>query len=453
MKPFLLALSLLPVFAVAADDPAALSGGDTTVFDAGRNAFSYPAANMDADRRRDFAVGNSFFKKNWVTAPASTTARDGLGPHFIGRSCSACHALDGRGAPPAPGEQPLGLLIRLSIPGHDARAGVVPEPSYGDQFDNDAVQGVKPEGKVRVTYREIRGHFADGAPYSLRAPKYALVELGYGPLHPQTLISPRIAPQVVGMGLLEAIPEADILARADAEDRNGDGISGRPNRVWDARAQKTVLGRLDWKANGPNTYQQVAGAFLGDIGITSPLFPEHPCTAAQPDCKAAPNGGEPEIDLVDLDKTVFYTMTLAPPARRQLDDPAVKRGEVQFAKLGCAACHVPEHRTGELPGYPELSNQTIRPYTDLLLHDMGGGLADGRPDFEASGREWRTPPLWGIGLFKTINGHTDYLHDGRARNLSEAILWHGGEAQAARERFEALGKAGREDLLRFLSSL
>lgn len=459
MRKLIALLALAGTAASAADTPPvppeALAGGDTTVFEDGRDAFSLASRNLPADRLTDFVVGNSFFKKNWVAAPASTTARDGLGPHFIARSCSGCHTLDGRGAPPAaPEEQPVALLIRLSLPGRGSpQAGVVPEPTYGDQLDTDAIPGVRPEGRVRIRYTERPGQFVDGTPYTLREPHYALYDLGYGPLAAGTLLSPRVAPQLIGMGLIQAIPEAAILAHADPDDRDGDGISGRPNHVWNAVTRRTELGRFDWKANSAGVAHQVAGAFNGDMGITSPTFPTHPCTRAQADCRAAPNGGTPEIDAADLRKVVFYTMQLAPPAFRRWDDPAVQRGRAQFHALGCAACHTPEFRTGELKGFPELSGQTIRPYSDFLLHDMGPALADGRPDFAASGSEWKTPPLWGIGLFPAVNGHSNYLHDGRARDLMEAVLWHGGEAEAAQRRVLALDAPARADLIAFLRAL
>lgn len=430
-----------------------MSGGDTTVSETNRRAFSLPAANMSMDRRSDFAVGHSFFNMPWVEAPASTKARDGLGPHFIARSCTACHTHDGRAQPPEPGEQPMGLLLRLSVPGRDKTGAPLPEPVYGGQFNNQAIAGVKPEGRIDITYENIAGRYGDGTPYSLRQPSYRFSELGYGPMHAQTMVSPRIAQQIIGLGLLEAIPEQAILALADPDDRNGDGISGRPNRVWDAIASRKALGRFGWKANTPSVAHQTAGAANGDMGITSRHFPIEECMLAQPDCKGAARGGKHEINDRNLARLVFYTATTAVPARRDVDRPEVLRGKQLFHQSQCIACHVPQHRTGDLKGFPELSRQTIRPFTDLLLHDMGPALADRRPDFEATGSEWRTPPLWGIGLFETVNGHTTYLHDGRARNLSEAILWHGGEAEAARQRFAAMSKADRDALLAFLQSL
>ena len=429
------------------------SGGATTAFTTTRNAFGLSARNLNTLERRTFAVGNSFFRQNWVTAPASTEARDGLGATFNALSCSSCHLLDGRGKPPdGPDDGERGLLLRLSIPGADPRGGPLPEPVYGGQLQDRAIFGVPPEGEFIIVYQEIPGGFADGEQYSLRRPTYQIRKLAFGAMNPETLVSPRVAPAIVGMGLLEAISEADILSAADPDDDDGDGISGRVNMVWDERKDAMSLGRFGWKANVPTVEQQTAGAFLGDLGVTSEIFPEESCTAAQEDCMAAPNGGRPEIGEKRLADVVFYTQTLAVPAMRDISDPQVQKGAQIFVQAGCVACHTPEHTTGAHE-IEAVSNQTIYPYTDLLLHDMGPELADARPDFEANGQEWRTPPLWGIGLVETVNGHTMFLHDGRARNLNEAILWHGGEGSRARDAFKALTKEEREALIRFLNSL
>ena len=449
----LLAMVGLCSWVLAEDKPETLSGGAATVFATTRQAFGQPLPHLTADQETQFFVGNSFFNRNWVSAPSSTTARDGLGPLFNARSCSACHLHDGRGRPPEPGEEMLSMLVRLSIPGHDARQGVVSEPTYGNQLNNLAVHGVPPEGRVLVSYQEIAGTFADGEPYSLRKPTYNFTDLNYGPMHPETLRSPRVAPAIVGLGLLEAVPAEALLALADPDDADGDGISGRPNRVWDKVRQQTVVGRFGWKANQPTVAQQVAGAFLGDIGITSPLFPGENCPSIALACQQALNGGSPELPEHLLAHVVFYSRTLAVPARRNLRRPDVRRGRHLFNEAQCDACHTPTLHTGAVPGLPDLSQQVIHPYTDLLLHDMGPALADGRPDFEATGVEWRTPPLWGIGLVETVNRHTYFLHDGRARNLAEAILWHGGEAEASKEHFRRLPSADREALLQFLYSL
>ena len=429
------------------------SGGETTAFTTTRNAFGLSARNLDTLERRTFAVGNSFFRQNWVTAPASTEARDGLGPTFNALSCSSCHLLDGRGKPPdGPDDGERGLLLRLSIPGAGPHGGPLPEPVYGGQLQDRAIVGVPIEGEFIIVYQEMPGVFADGEPYSLRRPTYQFRELAFGAMSPETLVSPRVAPAIVGMGLLEAIPEADLLSAADPDDADGDGVSGRINMVWDERKGVMSLGRFGWKANVPTVEQQTAGAFLGDLGVTSELFPEENCTAPQEDCTAAPNGGRPEIGAKRLADVVFYTQTLAVPAMRDISDPQVQKGAQVFVQAGCAVCHTPQYTTGQHE-IEALSNQTIYPYTDLLLHDMGPELADGRPDFDANGQEWRTPPLWGIGLVETVNGHTMFLHDGRARNLTEAILWHGGEGAAARDAFKALTKEEREALIRFLNSL
>lgn len=447
--------------AAPTDDPLGEKvGGATTVYATGKNAFSFPAANLtDAERTR-FVIGNSFFKRNWVEAPSSTTKRDGLGPHFIARSCGGCHTEDGRGAPPEAGEQPVGLLLRLSVPGVGAHGGVVPEPTYGDQLNNAAVQRVKPEGMVDITLEAVRGRFADGTPYTLQQPRYAIRDLGYGPLASDVLVSPRVAPQLIGVGLIEAIDAADVAANAKAQAAAPGPVKGIPNQVWDAPSQRMMLGRFGWKANVATIAHQTAGAFNGDIGITSSVFPEEACTPAEKDCLAAPRGGgngSPEIDDKTFGDVVFYQATLAPPARRAPGDAQVLQGEKLFREAQCSACHRPSYVTarGPNPQYTSkaLEGQRIFPYTDLLLHDMGDGLADGRPDFGANGRQWKTPPLWGIGLIKDVNGHTRLLHDGRADGVLEAILWHGGEAEASRDRVLKMTKAQREALVKFVESL
>lgn len=430
----------------------ALSGGSGTVFNETLSAFGQPARNLPLSQRTDFFVGNALFNRDWVTAGASTTGSDGLGPVFNARSCSSCHFRDGRGRPPVePDESFIGLLFRLSIPGTDDDGGPLPEPNYGGQLNQAAILRVPPEGKASVEYEEIAGSYADGEPYSLRRPLYDFA-LNFGPFESDVMVSPRTAPFLIGIGLLEAIDQATVLAAADPDDRDGDGISGRANLVWDRLRGETALGRFGWKANVPTIEQQNAGAFRGDIGVTSDLFPEQNCTPVQRECLAAPDGGTPEVDQGKIDAVTFYSRYLAVPARRDVQDPTVRAGERLFTTLGCATCHTPTIFTGSDAEAP-LANQRIHPYSDLLLHDMGDGLADGRPDFLADGNEWRTPPLWGLGLVETVNRHTLFLHDGRARGVAEAILWHGGEGEAARERFRTLPAADREALIRFLESL
>ena len=426
-------------------------GGETSRPGPDRNAFALPAANLERELVRVFFFGNRLFNTNWIAAPSSTEGFDGLGPLFNRVSCSGCHLRDGRGQPPGEGEEMLSMLVRLSLPGQAADGGPLPHPAYGDQLSDRALPGVLPEGRATVAWEELPGTYADGTPYSLRRPLLSFHDLAYGPLD-GVLTSPRVAPFVIGLGLLEAVAAADIVARADPDDRDGDGISGRPNTVWDAARGEVTLGRFGWKANEPTIAQQIAGAFLDDIGITTPLFAAEACTPSLPDCASIAHGGAPEIDPDDFDKVVLYASSLAVPARRDWDSPEVRRGQRLFHEAGCAACHTPTLTTGAHPTIAALSNQVIHPYTDLLLHDMGEGLADGRADFVADGREWRTPPLWGLGLIETVNGHTQLLHDGRARTILEAILWHGGEAEAARDAFAALAAPDREAVVRFLNT-
>jgi CxxC motif-containing protein (DUF1111 family) len=422
------------------------SGGETTTESSNRDAFGNAARNLTSDERRTFEVGDSFFTQNWVTAPASTDARDGLGPLFNAQACASCHVRDGRGNPEQ-GE--IGLLFRLGVISGEEQA---PHPTYGGQFQDRAVLGVVAEGTVRRLYVEEVGEYADGVPYSLRRPMYEFEDLAYGEITMDVLVSPRLAPPVFGSGLLEAIPESDLLEAADPDDSDGDGISGRANMVIDTVSGEMTMGRFGWKANVASVEEQVSSAFSRDIGITSVLFPNEDCTEEQVECANAPSGGDPEIPTDRLEKVVFYSRTLAVPARRDLDSPDVAAGADLFVELGCASCHQPRQETGD-SDIAALANQEIFPFTDLLIHDMGPDLADGRPDGEASGSEWRTPPLWGLGLTETVSGSTFFLHDGRARSVEEAILWHGGEAEQSANDFRSLSAVQRSQLLAFLESL
>ena len=436
------------------------------------NAFSLSSGNIGFRRELNFKIGNAIFRRLWVSAPASTDSADGLGPLFNSRGCQNCHLKDGRGHPPLSSDVPDdtgSMLIRLSVPpktddekamfaAHKANA--IPDPVYGGQLQDFAIQGFAAEGKAKIDYVEKPVTLADGEVVTLRAPSYEIVDLGYGPMSPDVMLSPRVAPPMIGLGLLEAVPEEQILANADPDDAGGNGISGKPNRVWSDLHDKEMLGRFGWKASVPTIAEQSAAAFSGDIGISTTLHPSGAgdCTEKQPACMNAPSGNSPKYQNVEVgdelfDLVTFYSQNLAVPKRREADSPDVLKGKALFYETGCVSCHRPKFLTGEVPDQPHLSNQLIYPYTDLLLHDMGEGLADNRPDGEASGTEWRTPPLWGIGLTETVSGHTLFLHDGRARNLTEAILWHGGEAQDARDVFAALSKEDRDRLLAFVNSL
>lgn len=431
-----------------------LLGGETTRTVSGRDAYSFLIANASRSRQRPFAFGNRLFNTNWVKAPASVRSFDGLGPLFNRVSCSGCHTRDGRGRPPdGPDERLDSMLVRISLPGISEHGAPKPVPGYGDQISEFGNAGVPAEARTRVLFRETSGRYGDGTPYMLRTPVVALADPQYGPFPPDMLVSARVAPAVFGLGLLQSIPEDDIVALSDPDDRDGDGISGRPNWVFDQSLGTMALGRFGWKANQATLLQQNAAAALGDIGITSPIFPTQNCAEGQVACAGSFAEAGPELDRVFLEKLTLYTMTLAVPAQRESVGDSVRRGASLFRGAGCAYCHMPTMKTGHVPSFPELSDQTIHPFTDLLLHDMGEGLADGRPDYAATGREWRTPPLWGLGLIEKVNGHQFLLHDGRARGVAEAILWHGGEAEVSREAFRKMEKRDRDALIAFLMSL
>ncbi|MEM7058137.1 MAG: di-heme oxidoredictase family protein [Pseudomonadota bacterium] len=442
-------------------------GAATSTKFANKNAFSQSSANLPFEEELTFKVGNGLFKKLWVTAPSSNVASDGLGPLYNARSCQRCHLKDGRGHPPeGPQDNRVSMLMRLSVPSDDAGLAAqiegylatAPEPTYGGQLQDFSIAGHKAEGRIGISYEEIEVPLSGGETAHLRKPRYSIDNPGFGPMHADVMLSPRIAPPMIGLGLLEAIPSTDLLALADPDDADGDGISGRPNIVWSVEHNQPMLGRFGWKAGQPTMIQQSASAFAGDIGISTPLFPAGwgDCTAAQMACQGAPHGDAIagiEVDEEVLDLVTFYSRNLAVPVRRDVSDPEVLRGKEVFYATDCTSCHTPKHVTHRLTDRPEHSFQLIWPYSDLLLHDMGEGLADNRPEARATGREWRTPPLWGIGLTETVNGHTYFLHDGRARNLLEAILWHGGEAQTQRDRLIEMPPEDRAALIRFLESL
>lgn len=431
------------------EDGEELSAGSATVNDRSSLAFGYQVPALSSQQSLDFFVGNSFFTQNWVEAPSSTTARDGLGPLFNARSCASCHFRDGRGEPFAT----KGILFRLSTPGTGAHGEPLPDINYGGQFQDYSISNIAEEGTFSIAYTETAGSFPDGEAYSLRKPQYTFDNPAYGNFSGGIMHSPRIGQQIIGLGLIENIDETAITAHTDEADADADGVSGKANYVFDPITQTTMLGRFGWKANVANLYHQTAGALSGDIGITSWLFPDAGCTSAQQDCANAINGGTPEIDDSDLDKLVLYTRTLAVPVRRNYEDEDVLKGKTIFREAGCAKCHTEQFQTSANSSISALNNITVRPYSDFLLHDMGAELADNRPDFLASGTEWRTQPLWGLGLIETVNNHTYLLHDGRARNITEAILWHGGEAESARNYFHQLSQTERKALLRFLESL
>ncbi len=434
-----------------------------------QDAFSHSSANITFEEEGTFKLGNALFRKLWVSSPSSTQASDGLGPLFNARACQSCHLKDGRGHPPEDSADATSMFLRLARAAETAEEEKAladravlnfPDPVYGGQLQDLAVPGLAGEGRMKIAYEEIPVTLGDGTELSLRKPSYSVENPAYGPLHPGTTLSPRVTPQMIGLGLVEQIHPADILALADPDDADGDGVSGKASMVRDRATGELTLGRFGWKASKPTIREQSADAFVGDLGISNPDMPLAwgDCTEAQAACRDLPDGVQPRLGATEapdpvLELVTFYSQNLAVPARRDIDRPDVLRGKQMFYETGCTSCHTPKFVTSRKAPNKAQKFQLIWPYSDFLLHDMGEGLADGQPVGDATGSEWRTPPLWGIGLTKTVNGHTFFLHDGRARNLTEAILWHGGEAQAARERFADLPKADRDALVKFLESL
>lgn len=424
------------------DQPAPVVSGDADT----RLAYDTPTSGIAPVDRDRFARGRTSMLQRWVVAP-SPFGLWGRGPTSNGEACTDCHAGNGRGRPPeSPDEPTTSAILRLSVPGTDPTGGPLPHPVYGTQLQSQGILGEVPaEGQVTVAWRERPFQYPDGDTASLREPEIRLRALAFGPLGPETRFSLRVAPPLIGLGLLEAIPDAELGERA-----HGDG---RPNRVPDLASGKMKVGRFGWKASQPDILHQVAGAFHEDLGITSYLHPDENCPGPQRECTLSPSAGRPEIARPALEALAFYLRNLAAPDRRNRFDIRVLRGESLFAAAGCVQCHTPEWTLGNDAPSAGGAGQVIRPYTDLLLHNMGPGLGDGRQDYAAGPADWRTPPLWGLGLSAKVNGNGRLLHDGRARSPEEAILWHGGEAEPARARFIAMNRIDRDAVLRFLSSL
>lgn len=419
--------------------------------------YMQPVPGLTHSQLQKFKAGEKQFKAPWVVFPL-LGGEWGLGPTFLANSCVGCHVQAGRGRT---FDQPDAIvfhqLLRLSLPGEGPDGGPLPHPNYGDQLQVFGVnvglkENLKPgEAELYVDWLPEPVTLPDGTLVELRKPAVRIEKPNFGPIDASVLTSLRNTQVVFGMGYLEAVAEEDILALAALQ--RTQGLNGRPNYVRDDIHQRTALGRFGWKANQPSVRQQIAAAFHGDMGVTSSLYIEENCPPVQTACRAMPPGNRPELLDYSWDELNFWSVALdAPPARDQ-DNPQIIRGREAFEKARCAQCHVPEMRTGDYPFLPVISKKTFRAYTDLLLHDMGPGLADGRPDFKAGPRDWRTAPLWGIGLSAQVNGSTHLLHDGRARNVLEAILWHGGEAQASRDLFAGLSKEERDDLIAFVNSL
>ncbi len=427
-----LALAALPAVPACGDNLESdeRQGGDATVDDRTRDAYRQPAPTLTDPERFRFQAGRSPFDFRWQPPK--------LGPLFNNISCIGCHGENGRGLSQIGTGPTSQALIRVSLmegePG--SPGGPVPVPGFGLQLQDHAVAGL-PEVRVMLTWVESGMAYGDGEIVALREPRLDVRTPDGGFLPPSTRISYRIGQPTFGLGLLEAIPEDTLRALEDPDDDDGDGISGRINLVWDPEQQATVIGRFGWKANTSTLHLQVAAAFENDIGLSSIVFPE--------------DGAVRDLNDMQLEDTTFFMAASAVPAAgpRSID---AHGGRALFREFGCAGCHIPTLVTGAHP-VAAVSNQTIHPYTDLLLHDVGDRLSDGRPDFMAEGTEWRTPALWGIGIAKVVSPMATFLHDGRAQTLEEAILWHGGEAAAAREAFRTANRADRARLIEFLESL
>ncbi len=456
-------------FAKAEKFEAMSGGAGTSIASVNQDSFSQFSANITFAEEGTFKLGNALFRKLWVSSPSSTQASDGLGPLYNARACQTCHLKDGRGHPPEGSTDTTSMFLRLArAPKTDAERAAIsahavlnfPDPVYGAQLQDSAVSGLPAEGRMKVTYTETPVTLSGGETVFLRKPRYSIDKPAYGALDETTTLSPRVTQAMSGLGLVEAIHPADILINADPEDQNGDGISGKPALVRDPASGKLTLGRFGWKAQSATVRQQSADALAGDIGISSPdaRRSHGDCTPAQAACLAMADGVQPRLGDTEapdpiLDLITFYGENLAVPARRKASFKETLAGKKVFYETGCISCHVPKFVTRRDAANKAHAFQLIWPYSDFLLHDMGEGLADGQQVGDASGSEWRTPPLWGIGLTRTVSGHTFFLHDGRARNLTEAILWHGGEAAEARDRFAALEKDDRQALMTFLESL
>jgi CxxC motif-containing protein (DUF1111 family) len=420
---------------VVENSPYHLLGGETSIDANHSNAFGLPAPNLDAQNLALHNEGDARFNDKFVSAPAQINP--GLGPLFNNRSCIACHVLDGRSGLQTNFNTPGFMLLRLSMPGQNAHGGPLPIPGFGDQLQDQAIFGYQPEGKINLEWTYQTEYLADGTTINLRQPNIS-IRNPYQALPAGHMISARMPMPVFGLGLLEEIPVDQIMAKQDIDDRNQDGISGKANWVWDPISQSQQLGRFGWKANVSNLLHQNAAAYANDMGIANPID--------------MAGKSSPDISMETLKNVTLYTQTLAVPMARDQHQPNVVAGKRLFEKINCQDCHAGPYRTGPSKT-PALAGQKIYPFTDMLLHDMGPDLADNRPDFLASGQEWRTRPLWGLGLSIKINGHQNFLHDGRAQSIEEAILWHGGEAIASKNAYKKLNKFERSYLISFLESL
>lgn len=476
-----------PVDVVNIDEEQHLSGGQTSVANTTVNAFSQKSNNIiTVDRQQSFALGNDFFEQPWVAGSASTSSRDGLGGLFNNNACQDCHIRDGRGhAPEANSNDFNSILFRAAktnitteqeiqmLNGELANVG---DSSVGGQLQQFGVSGVTAEVDLAVQYQYSTVTFTDGFEVELRQPIWQLTSKDTShDFDDDTVFSPRIAPPMIGLGLLALVSEQDIVTKEDITDSDNNGISGKANYVWSLEANQKALGRFGWKAGQPSLIEQAAGAFVNDMGLTNRLHLQESCLEHQSECLTAQNGNGDsvndyayEVPDIVLDAIAFYSSHLAVPKRRNAYSNNVLSGQALFKQAGCQGCHTPSYITEYSTEQPELSEQKIFPYTDLLLHDMGSALADftldnennnqpatrdAKTEYAASAHEWRTPPLWGLGLATTVDSNANFLHDGRARTIMEAVLWHGGEAEKAKQVVLQFTARERANLLAFLDDL
>ena len=424
----------------------------------GSKPFSHPIKMNDKEFDQ-YILGRSFFTIPWVEAPSATTARDGLGPHFSANTCVSCHENNGSAATLSSKNQPLRALVfkltqpskhtsrwlinNVDTPAHDN----VPDPVYGSQVSIRGNGKVMPEAQTRLKVESVPFVYPDGQKLTLTKFKPYLEKLAYGPLAKETTISLRQPPTLAGLRLIEQVSVADILAWEDPTDENKDGISGRANWLNALDQEEKILGRLNWKSSAAGIVNQTANAAAHDLGLTNPFFNEERCQPAQKDCLAAPKGDNTPLGSLDLPMLRLQAITAfirdhKAPHSVHLDEQALQ-GKKLFEETGCVACHRASMTTSE--------GVEFHPYSDLLLHDMGDELEDGRPEFLATEREYRTAPLWGIGA--RLRAKHRFLHDARAKTPEEAILWHGGEAEIAKSTFIKLDQDQRLALLHFLEQL
>ena len=455
----------LSIFVIRADtfaDPY-LPGGETSNQVENKNSFSLSSRNLEEHMRINFLVGNALFERMWEDSSISKNiAKDGLGPFFSARSCESCHINDGRGHIPLTNkEDKISVVIQISQNIEQSNNDVknIEDDIYGGQISEFAVKDVLKEADILIDYKYSLEMYEDGRVVELRRPIIKIDNLNYGEFNESTTFSARIAQPMIGLGLIENISDQSLLVYEDINDLNNDGVSGRANKVWDIEKEKLAIGRFGWKAAQPSVYQQTADAFYNDMGLSNKLY-NNPfnCTSKQEDCNRAISGNSEEHDNLEvssdqLDLVTFYSSQLGVPARRNLNAVNVKKGKEIFFALNCNSCHVSSFETDNSGIHANLKNQIIYPYSDFLLHDMGESLSDGVSEFLAQGSEWRTPPLWGIGLTNIVSEEYGYLHDGRARTIEEAILWHGGEAKEIIQNYKKLKKSEVNQLLSFINSL